>query len=75
MSLIFWDTVRGTRLADTLIRNLPKLTEKKHQIVEMYSADNLIAVKKEMEKKLEEGYTIDQMIPTLNHSYFVIYSK
>ena len=75
MSLTFWDTVRGTRLADTLIRELPKLTGKKHQIVEMYSADNLIAVKKEMEKKLEEGYTIDQMIPTLNHSYFVIYSK
>lgn len=27
MSLNFWDTVRGNNLADTIIRELPKITE------------------------------------------------
>lgn len=34
MAINFWETIRGTRLADTLIRELPKLTKAKTQYTE-----------------------------------------
>lgn len=34
MAVTFWETIRGQRLADTLIRELPKLMNKKTQYTE-----------------------------------------
>ena len=34
MAVTFWETIRGTRLADTLIKELPKLTKQKKQYTE-----------------------------------------
>ena len=48
----FWETVRGTRLADVLTRELPKLTAKKEQhIVQVLDHEDLA----DLEKSLEKG--------------------
>lgn len=41
--LSFWDTVRGRDLAETLIRELPKLTGRKKQEIVRLSQDDAVS--------------------------------
>lgn len=43
----FWNTVRGVELAETLIRELPKLTREKEQIV---------VCEGKIKERIESGY-------------------
>lgn len=59
--LTFWDTVRGTRLADTLIRELPKLTkERKQETIRVLSG---VSVADVVEVKIKEGKRYVTQIP------------
>ena len=51
MSLSFWDTVRGCELADTLIRNLPKLTGREQICVRCKDVDEAVKI---IEKAINE---------------------
>lgn len=52
MELSFWDTRLGQELAETLIRELPKLTRKRKQYTERLSGKEVIPY---LEKELANG--------------------
>lgn len=54
--LNFWDTVRGTKLADVLTRELPRLTTPKKQ--EMVESQNDSETRKAIEEYLNKGYCL-----------------
>ncbi|MBR5193043.1 MAG: hypothetical protein IKW37_01295 [Bacteroidaceae bacterium] len=41
MAITFWETIRGQRLADTLIKELPKLVKTKTQYTETLPDDDV----------------------------------
>lgn len=41
MAITFWETIRGQRLADTLIKELPKLVRPKTQYTETLPDDDV----------------------------------
>ena len=51
MNLSFWDTVRGNELADTLIRNLPKLAGREQICVRCKDVDEAVKI---IEKAINE---------------------
>lgn len=74
MPLSFWETRRGTQLADTLIRHLPKLTGKVKQ--EVFTCDKLgpdpaKSVANTIRQLIDDHYTIEQVVP-VDNTYVII---
>ena len=68
----FWETIRGVRLADTLTRELPKLTDEKRQfVVNAYGFDHLNDV---IHKKLEKGNSLVTVI-SKDENYIVVFAR
>lgn len=72
MAVTFWDTIRGTRLADTLIRELPKLTERRKQHAVTYDKDESLA--DTINYMIDTGKQVDQVID-LGDKVVCIFSK
>ena len=70
--MIFWDTVMGHQLADTLIRCLPAMTEEKKQYVESYHFT--VDLEAAINEHLKNGHHIDHVIPR-GSTIIIIYSK
>lgn len=69
--MVFWDTVKGHALADTLIRCLPALAERKTQYLVEASTEEL---KKIIETQIKEGSVLVQAIP-VNDKYLCVFNK
>lgn len=76
--LTFWDTIRGHEMADTLIRELPKLNKNmnRRQYVDEYpqnyAKDDML--KKTLEAKMQDGYHLDQILPS-EDKFICIWSR
>ena len=67
--LDIWETIRGTRLADTLTRELPKLTVKKKQRIA--PVDDYSGVL-QLGSALDKDKRIITSIPVDGHTYVVL---
>ena len=68
----FWETIRGVRLADTLIRELPKLTaEKRQYVVNVHGFEDLNDVIRE---NLEKGNLLVNVI-SKDEDYIVVFAR
>lgn len=65
----FWQTIRGVELAETLIRNLPKLTAKKIQRI--MTVDNSEDLEK-LQEALKSGERIVTSISVDGHTHVVL---
>lgn len=69
--LTFWETRRGMQLADTLIRELPKLTKKK-EVVQYAATLKCEDVHEYICRKLETGFRFVGVVNTKNGQLTVI---
>lgn len=67
--LDFWETVRGARLADTLTRELPRLTAKKKQRIMLVDDNDDL---QELKKALEKGERVITSISVEGHTYVIL---
>lgn len=65
----FWQTIRGVELAETLIRNLPKLTAKKIQRI--MTVDNSEDLEK-LQEALKSGERVVTSISVDGHTHVVL---
>lgn len=65
----FWQTIRGVELAETLIRNLPKLTAKKIQRI--MAVDNSEDLEK-LQEALKSGERVVTSISVDGHTHVVL---
>ena len=69
--MIFWDTVLGHTLAETLINYLPYIAREKCQNVKEIGHDRLFD---ELKDLINKGYQIDHIVQT-GIVFVVVYSK
>ena len=67
--LNFWETVRGTRLADTLIRELPKLAAKNKQRIMLVNDSESVM---DLREALEDGERIVTSFQIGDSTYVVL---
>lgn len=68
--MTFWDTVRGTRLADTLTRELPKLTKKRDKKQKIMVLDS----PEEIQKKIDSGLFLEHILIFGDH-FLCVFAK
>ena len=69
--MIFWDTILGHRLAETLINYLPDIAKEKHQVVKKVKTNELFD---ELEDAISKGYQIDHLV-LAGSVFVVVYSR
>ena len=72
MGLTFWDTVRGVRLADTLIHELPELTREKKQVVKTFYMEN---IEDRINEYIENHYEVSHIIPLGTDKFLCVFTK
>lgn len=73
----FWDTIRGTRLADTIIRCLPKIAEEKKQYTKQLRPSQrsfLDDIESAINKEIKEGSRFVNSVST-EHGVVLVFEK
>ena len=73
--LEFWNTVRGARLADTLINALPKLAKEKEQYTIMDDTKDSCHIQRIINSEIEKGSKFVNSVYVGSSSIILIFEK